>query len=294
MLLGWRSVRACPSPTVHPHTRIPTLLGRLVCLTLPVIGHRHAPNHASRDEMVSVWIAAAPRCWPARLVAAAVRSRSEAPPQLARLVDAVRLLTGGTVATVALATMLLTGGTLAVALVSAAAVGAMAARLPLLVLRRAARRAIHDAEPDIPTSVELLAGAVAAGLPLDRALATAASHAPPPIAAAFRAAALRRAAGDDPSAAFGAEARRWTLPALADVGRAVARQQRLGAPLHAELWTLAAGLRAECRARALERSARRGPLATLVVATVIAPVCVAALAACVLGGLVQTHGGLGM
>jgi hypothetical protein len=83
------------------------------------------------------------------------------------------------------------------------------------------------------------------------------------------------------------------VAALADVADAVERQSRLGVQLGPELRQIAARLRSEQRASALQRAARRGPLGTLVVALVIAPVCLASVIACLIGGLIAS-GGLGV
>jgi Type II secretion system (T2SS), protein F len=113
------------------------------------------------------------------------------------------------------------------------------------------------------------------------------------VAAALRAAAVRVATGVEPRSALTREAERFHLPVLVDVGDAVDRHRRLGTPLPPALHRIAARQRADDRARLLERAARRGPLATLVVALVIAPVCLAALTACMIGGLVES-GSLGL
>jgi hypothetical protein len=93
--------------------------------------------------------------------------------------------------------------------------------------------------------------------------------------------------GEAAGLAHAAEADRFHLPALAEVGEALDRNARDGTPLAAELRRIAARHRADARTRLLEKANRRGPLATLVVALVIAPTCLAALTACLIGGFVE-------
>jgi len=202
-----------------------------------------------------------------------------------RLVCAVGMAAAAATSTLAVGPV---GG--AIAAVGAAALGA---RLPDMVLAGSARKALRSAGRDAAAAIDVLAAAVSAGVPLHDALELTAGHAPPPVAAALRAAALMRLTGADPRDALTAEGERFHIAALADVGDAVERQRRLGTPLAAELRRIATRLRAEERAAILEHAARRGPLGTLVVALVIAPVCLAALTACVVGGLVES-GGLGL
>ena len=93
--------------------------------------------------------------------------------------------------------------------------------------------------------------------------------------------------GEEPCQALTTEAHRYGLGMLGDVAQAVERQRRLGVALGDELSRIATRMRAEQRAAALRRAARRGPLGTLVVALVIAPTCLVAVIACLVGGLLQ-------
>jgi Flp pilus assembly protein TadB len=241
-------------------------------------------------SVLLVRVAMAPQSWPARIVAAGARHQSwEA--ELAEAMSGVRLLTalvgavaGGT------AYPLLGAAGVPLALVCGAVLGRA---LPDLVLAHAARMAQTSAAHNAATAIDVLAAAVGSGMGLGEALELTAGHAPPAVAAALRAAAVRTSTGADARAALTVEGTRYRVPALADVGAAVDRQRRLGAALGPELRTIAARLRSEERARIREAAARRGPLGTLVVALVIAPVCLAALTACLVGGLVES-GGLGL
>jgi Flp pilus assembly protein TadB len=242
----------------------------------------------SSDATLATRLAAAPRCWPARAVALAIRDAPAEPPELASAMPGVRLVCAAVLGLAAGGTLRLTGPVAA----STLALGAAWAGvwLPDVVLARAARRAFRSADRDATAAVDVLAAAVSAGVPLHDAFELTAGHSPPPVAASLRAAALSRLTGAEPRAALAAEAERFHVPVLTEVGEAVDRQRRLGTPLAFELRRIAARRRAEDRARLLEHAARRGPLGTLVVALVIAPVCLAALTACLVGGLIESGG----
>jgi hypothetical protein len=246
--------------------------------------------------LVPTRLAMAPDCWPARWIAAAVhswqgRSGLGSPPELRTLAAGVRLLCGLSAAlSGALAGVLLLGA-------RGAALGMLllpvGAALPDLVLAAAAQREQRAAQMDAAAVVDMLAATASAGLSLPEAMVLTAGHAPPAAGAALRSAAVRRAMGEEARAAISTEARRFRVPALADVADAMERQRQLGVQLGPELSQIAARFRAEQRAQALQRAARRGPLGTLVVALVIAPVCLAAVIACLVGGLIVS-GGLGV
>lgn len=243
-----------------------------------------------RDEtMPALRVAVAPRCWPARLVAAAIHD--EPHTDVAAAMPGVRLGAALLGAGLVGAASLPFGPVTAVIAAGCAAVPA--SYLPDAVLARAARNSLRAGSHDVAAALDMVAAAAAAGLPLRDALEHTAAHAPPAVAAALRATALRLATGGDPRTALTREADRFRLPVLADIGDAVERQQRLGAPLASELRRIAARQRASERARILEHAARRGPLGTLLVAMVIAPVCVASIGACVVGGLLES-GSLGL
>ena len=236
-------------------------------------------------QHLSTRLAAAPSCWPARAVATVAGRPTRPDVALSDIMPGVRLATGIALAGVTASTAVAIGPAgAAVAAGGAALIGAVA---PDVVLRRAARVATRAARDNAAVALDILSAAVSAGMPLRDSLELTAGHAPPALAAALRATAVRAGAGLDVRAAFAAEGERFGIPALADVGDAVDRQRRLGTLLGPELAHLAARLRAEERARLAEHAARRGPLATLVVALVIAPACVAALTACLIGGVIE-------
>jgi hypothetical protein len=290
--LGFR--RPGPEPAVGPSQlagRVLLAAGRLA---------RGVPLLRRADDRMSTAtsIAVAPECWPARWVAAGLaawraRPADGPPPPLADLVSGLRLLSAAVwAATVAGCAALLAGG--AAGTLLGLTVGlALGAFLPDAVLAAAVRRERRAGEKDAAAAVDLLAATASAGLSLPEAMVLTAAHAPPAIAAVLRAAAVRRAMGEDPRAALAGEAARFGIPVLGDVAQAVERQRRLGVPLGPELRQIATRLRADQRARTLERAARRGPVGTLLVALLIAPLCLAAVIACLVGGLVE-GGGLGL
>jgi Flp pilus assembly protein TadB len=240
------------------------------------------------DATVPTGLALAPSCWVARWVAAAVgtwqgRPRSSQ-PALSELIAGVRLQCA-----IAFAPLVIPGCML-IGPLGGASVGALAlaggSALPDFLLGSAARRAQHVGARDTAAAIDLLAATTGAGLSLPEAMVLTAGHAPPAVAAALRAAAVRRAMGEEARAALADETQRFGVSGLLDIAQAVERQSRLGVPLGPELAQVATRLRGEHRVRALRRAARRGPLGTVVVALVIAPICLAALIACVVGGLV--------
>ncbi len=265
----------------------PSLLARVVVSAARLAAGPVLVNRRSNADALLTRLAAAPACWPARLVAHAAPSlrASPCPVTLIDLVAGIRCLCAIAVSALVAGPAVAVAGPTALAAIPPAAL--LGAFLPDAALARAARRSAGEAERGIATAVDLVAACASAGLSLQDAMVLTAGHAQPPIAAALRSAAIRRSAGEDPRKALELEAARFRVNALADVGLAVDRQRRLGVPLGPELARIAERLRTEHRARSLERVARRAPLATLVVALVIAPLCVAALVACLIGGIVE-------
>lgn len=289
MLVSWASrVASTQADMLRPSTTS-RLAGAVVRCSVRVSQRTGLLQHPSDASTVPTRLAAAPRSWPARAVA--LGASGDTITSLSSTMPAVRLIASVTCAAAGAFSMPLVGPLAGTAFAAAAAT--IGARLPDLVLARSTRRAMRSGRSHSATAVDMVAAATSAGVPLHDALELAAAHSPPPVAAALRAAALSRLTGNDPKSALGAEAERFQLPVLAEIGDAVERQRRFGAPLAGELRRIAARLRAEQRAHALERAARRGPLATLVVALVIAPICLATLTACVVGGIVES-GTLGL
>ncbi len=297
LLLALRLLFRRPDETGAPNQPRRPVLDRLV-LRLSRLAFA-LPGFARRDDVqtLPVRLAAAPRAWPARAVASGLQvhahravthpDHAPPPPALPALAAGLRLLTALAGAVPLAAASLALFGTAGAALVGAVS-GLAASRLPDLVLAAAARGATRTAATHTAATLDMLAATAAAGLSLPEAMVLTAGHAPPPLAAALRAAAVRRAMGEEPQQALTAEAHRHGVVALAEAGQAIERQRRLGTALAPELARIAAQLRTDQRAAALHRAARRGPLGTLIVALVIAPLCVAMVVACVVGGLVQS------
>jgi Flp pilus assembly protein TadB len=285
--MAWRGTGRRPPGT--PASRsAPRLLGRVVAVATRLCATATPPHRSSDETTLLTRLAAAPASWPARWVAAGLTAsrQSVRTTTLSGLMCGVRCLCALAVAAACSAPALLLTGAAGIALAPFAA--AAGAALPDVALARAARRASRMGEGAVAAALDLLAATTSAGLPLEAAMELTAGHAPPPVAAALHAAAARRAMGEEPAHALTVESARFRIPALADVSLAVERQRRLGTSLGPELRHIAARLRAEHRARTLERITRRAPLATLVVALVIAPLCLAALIACLVGGMVQS------
>ncbi|HXA27255.1 MAG TPA: type II secretion system F family protein [Candidatus Angelobacter sp.] len=248
----------------------------------------HRPTDPAR---IPTQLALAPRSWAARCVASTTRAW-QSHPQQSSLPDLLSVIAGiRLVCILALAAPTIPACFVLLGLPGAAAAGALSAGLgrilPDLRLAIAARAARHDGARDAAAAIDLLAATATAGLTLPEAMVLTAGHAPPAIAAALRAAAVRRAMGEEARVALAEETQRFGAGGLAVIAQAVERQRRLGVPLGPELAQLGARLRAEERTTALQRAARRGPIGTLLIALVIAPICIAAVVACVVGGLIQ-------
>lgn len=194
------------------------------------------------------------------------------------------LLGGLTMACAAAALLGAPAMPIGVALVAAAA---MAPDLALHARAREAEAAVTAALPEV---LDLLASAARAGHPLERSFAVAADHAPPPLAALLRRAVSRQVAGQGPAAALLVEAERAGVDRLTSVAHLIERNQHLGLALEVPLRGLADAALEEAHTARMAAAARAVPLAGVVTAVVIAPACVAGLAAAVLGGVLA--GGL--
>ena len=135
---------------------------------------------------------------------------------------------------------------------------------------RAGRRAATAIERDLPDVLDLLATSLTAGVPLDRALAWSADHAPSAVAGPLTRCVELLAAGARRRHAF---ALLESSPSsdLARVGAALAIADSLGAPLAAPLREQASLQRELRRARVRERAARASPKIALTVGLVLVP-----------------------
>jgi tight adherence protein B len=180
------------------------------------------------------------------------------------------------------------------ALVGAVVCAAAAAALPALVLREAARQGADAALRHLPMALEMLAAGLRAGLSGDRALAVSSDVVPVPLRGVLRRAGEASAAGVLAAAALATEAQAAGLETLGAVAALIDRRQRLGLPLAPHLLAVAEVTRARSRAEILARAARRGPVAALVTATIVAPACVCGLLVLVLSGVLTDARGLGL
>lgn len=223
----------------------------------------------------------------------------------------VRLLAGGglapgmerSLAALRVVLVLVGGGVIAVAggaiagppaLVPAVLGAAAVAALPALALRRAVRGGAEAAEGHLSLALEILAASLQAGLSGDRALAACAGAVAPPLDGILRRAAAASAHGMLASAALAAEAKVAGIEMLGAVAVLMERSQRLGLPLAPHLLAIAEVTRARSRAQTLARAARRGPLAALLTATVVAPACAGGLLVLVLSSVLAGARGLGL
>lgn len=156
---------------------------------------------------------------------------------------------------------------------------------PDALIAAAARRAEESVRRVLPEILDLLAAAARAGLSLEQSLGLAAQHCDEPLAGLIRRVAARQGAGQGAATALRVEADRTRVDGLMSLAAVVERNHQLGLPLEAPLSHLAAAARAEAHAAALARAGRAVPLAGVLTAVVIAPACVAALAAPVIGGI---------
>lgn len=173
--------------------------------------------------------------------------------------------------------------------------GVAAAGVPGRVIGEAARHGAASAEASLPLALELIAAAMRAGLPLDRALALSAGCVDPSLGAVLSEAIERSVAADAlPSVGLAAAAEASGVEDLGSVAALIDRRMRLGLPVAPPLLAVADSIRARVRARTLARAARRGPLAGLITAVVVAPACALGLLTLVVAGLLTDGHLLGL
>lgn len=160
--------------------------------------------------------------------------------------------------------------------------------LPDVLLARAWRGASGRLDADLPGCLDLVAGWCSAGRPMEAALAAAAAHCDPPLAAIVGRALTRHAAGQSVAAALLLEADRAGAARLAALAATLERHQRLGRPIAKVILEMAD---AERSRRAIDyrmRSGRALTAASLLTAAVVTPACVAALGLLIAGGLLAS------
>jgi tight adherence protein C len=202
-----------------------------------------------------------------------------------RTADAMAVKGGAGAAAALAAAPVLAGFSLrlmAVALVTAAAAGFLA---PDLWLARRARRRAACAALELADVLDLLRVAIAAGLPVGRALSEVGRRRGGLVAAELRMVAERMALGVPRAEALAVLQRSIALPAIGLLTAAIARADRHGAPLAPALTALARDARAD-RARALhEQAARAAPRIQLAVALLLVPAVLLMVAAGLVHGL---------
>ena len=168
------------------------------------------------------------------------------------------------------------------ALPAGAAAGFLA---PDLWLARRARRRATRAGVELADVLDLLRVAIAAGLPVGRALSEVGRRRGGLVATELRMVAERLALGVPRAEALAALQRSLPLPAIGLLVAAITRADRHGAPLAPALTALAREARAD-RARALhEQAARAAPRIQLAVALLLVPAVLLMVAAGLVHGL---------
>ncbi len=157
--------------------------------------------------------------------------------------------------------------------------------LPDLLLRRRASHRRQLLEAELPIISDRILLAIRAGLPLGRALASAAEHGRGLLALELgRADALTRLGGSRTEALLQLE-RRCPLPEVVALVAAIRRSDRYGAALEPMLAALAAGARADHQRRISEQAQRAAPKIQLIVALLLVPAAICCIAAGMIAGL---------
>ncbi len=155
-------------------------------------------------------------------------------------------------------------------------------------LARRARERARAVRRDLPALLDLLRVSVEAGLSPAAALRAVAERGTGPLAAEWSTVAREVGLGVPLATALERSADRLPLREVRDLGAAIVRASRHGAPLGRTLAAQATEARAARRRRIEEEAARAGPKIQLVVALLLVPsvllLVAAALAAALLGG----------
>jgi tight adherence protein C len=214
----------------------------------------------------------------ARLAAAGLAST-------VRTADAMAVKAGAGAAAALAAAPVLAALPLRLTIVALPAVAGAGFLAPDLWLARRARRRAASAGLELADVLDLLRVAIAAGLPVGRALAEVGRRRGGLVATELRTVAERLALGVPRADALAALRRSLPLPAIGLLTAAIARADRHGAPLAPALGALALQARAD-RARALhEQAARAAPKIQLAVALLLVPAVLLVVAAGLVHGL---------
>jgi len=177
---------------------------------------------------------------------------------------------------------LLPGRLAVVALLAAPAAGFL---VPELVLARRARARGERIAHELADVLDLLRVAVAAGLPVSRALGEVGRRMRGVLAGELAAAAARIELGAPRDAALSELAARCPAAGVATLTAAIARSDRHGAPLAPALEALAAEARAEQARRLRDAASRAAPKIQLVVALILVPSVMLLIGAVLVRGL---------
>ncbi|MDO8212698.1 type II secretion system F family protein [Conexibacter sp. CPCC 206217] len=142
---------------------------------------------------------------------------------------------------------------------------------PDLWLQRHARARGREMEIELPDLLDLLRVALAAGLPLERAIGDVARRASGLLAREWRTVAVQVELGVPRERALADLAQRCPAPGVAALVRTLDRAARHGAPLGEALTAQAAEARAAYARRLNEQAARAAPKIQLVVALLLVP-----------------------
>ncbi len=199
----------------------------------------------------------------------------------------VMAIKGGAVA-VAFAAAMLLGALLPgrLALVAPVALPAAAFLAPDLWLRRRARARGRVIERELPDLLDLLRVALAAGLPLERAIGEVGRRATGLLAREWRTVAAEVQFGVPREQAFAAFGERCAGEGIVALVRTLDRASRHGAPLGEALLAQAAEARAASARRLNEQAARAAPKIQLVVALLLVPSVLLLVAAALLTAFV--------
>lgn len=185
--------------------------------------------------------------------------------------DAMAVKAGAGVTAALLTTPIASALPLRLALVALPASAAAGFLGPDLVLVRRARRRAERATLELADTLDLLRVAVAAGLPIHRALGEVGARHRGLVAAELRTTADRLALGLPQIEALAALERSLPVPAITQLTAAIARADRHGTPLAPALSALATETRS-IRARTLQnRAARAAPRIQLTIALLLVP-----------------------
>jgi tight adherence protein C len=202
-----------------------------------------------------------------------------------RTADAMAVKGGAGAAAALAAAPVLATLPLRLTLVALPAVAVAGFLIPDLWLARRGRRRAARAGLELADVLDLLRVAIAAGLPIGRALSEVGRRREGLLAAELRAVAERLALGVPRVEALASLQRSLALPTIGLLTAAITRADRHGAPLAPALAALAREARAD-RARALhEQAARAAPRIQLAVALLLVPAVLLIVAAGLVHGL---------